>query len=84
MNKSLGLLNKKEITKVDPRVLRTRRLLIASFITVAQVKEFKDITIKEITDEATVNRATFYAHFIDKYDLLDAVISEKNSKNYPG
>lgn len=80
MNKSLGLLNKKEITKVDPRVLRTRRLLIASFITVAQVKVFKDITIKEITDEATVNRATFYAHFIDKYDLLDAVISEKTVK----
>ncbi|MGG0287443.1 TetR/AcrR family transcriptional regulator [Peribacillus butanolivorans] len=67
-----------EITKVDPRVLRTRRLLIASFfISVAKVKEFKDITIKEITDEATVNRATFYAHFIDKYDLLDAVISKK-------
>ncbi|MFD4932411.1 TetR/AcrR family transcriptional regulator [Peribacillus butanolivorans] len=65
-----------EITMVDPRVLRTRRLLIASFITVAQVKELKDITIKEITDEATVNRATFYAHFIDKYDLLDAVISK--------
>ncbi|MGW6301171.1 hypothetical protein [Peribacillus butanolivorans] len=35
-----------EITKVDPRVLRTRRLLIASFITVTQVKEFKDITIQ--------------------------------------
>ncbi|MBK5480848.1 TetR/AcrR family transcriptional regulator [Peribacillus sp. TH16] len=69
-------MNKKEI-KIDPRVLRTRRLLIASFITVAQVKEFKDITIKEITDEATVNRATFYVHFIDKYDLLDAVISKK-------
>ncbi|MEK4535857.1 TetR/AcrR family transcriptional regulator [Peribacillus sp. FSL K6-1552] len=70
-----------EITKVDPRVLRTRRLLIASFITVAQVKEFKDITIKEITDDATVNRATFNAHFIDKYDLLDAVISEKIVKS---
>ncbi|MED3692266.1 TetR/AcrR family transcriptional regulator [Peribacillus butanolivorans] len=70
-----------EITKVDSRVLRTRRLLIASFITVAQVKEFKEITIKEITDEATVNRAKFYAHFIDKYDLLDAVISEKIVKS---
>lgn len=81
MNKSLGFLNKMEITKVDSRVLRTRRLLIASFITVAQVKEFKEITIKEITDEATVNRAKFYAHFIDKYDLLDAVISEKIVKS---
>jgi AcrR family transcriptional regulator len=70
-----------QITKVDPRILRTRRLLIDSFITVAQVKNFKDITIKDITDEATVNRATFYAHFVDKYALLDAVISENILKN---
>ena len=39
-------------------------------------KDFKDITIKDITDEATVNRATFYSHFQDKYDLMDAVITE--------
>ncbi|GAA3312554.1 hypothetical protein GCM10020331_000570 [Ectobacillus funiculus] len=42
-----------------------------SFIELSGKKEFKDITIKDITTEAMVNRATFYYHFADKYDLLE-------------
>jgi len=62
--------------KVDPRSIRTRRLLIDAFLKLTIKKDFKDITIKDITDEATVNRATFYSHFQDKYDLMDAGITE--------
>lgn len=65
-----------QVTKEDPRILRTRKLLMDAFIKVIQKKEFKDITIKDITDEATVNRATFYSHFQDKYDLMDLAITE--------
>ena len=60
-------------TKVDPRIIRTRRLLMDAYLKLAIKKDFKDITIKDITDEATVNRATFYSHFKDKYDLMDAI-----------
>lgn len=63
-------------TKIDPRIIRTRRLIMDGFIHVLKNKEFKDITIQDITEEATVNRATFYYHFIDKYDLLEKVIKE--------
>jgi AcrR family transcriptional regulator len=70
-----------EGSKVDPRIMRTRRLLIEAFIRLAPIKSFKDITIKDITDEAEVNRATFYAHFVDKYDLQEAVLSENILKN---
>lgn len=63
-------------TNVDPRIIRTRKLLVDAFIRLTLKKDFKDITIKDITDEATVNRATFYAHFQDKYDLVDIVITE--------
>ena len=65
-----------QVTKVDPRIIRTRKLLMDAFIKITQKKEFKDITIKDITEEATVNRATFYSHFQDKYDLIDASITE--------
>ncbi|MBU8919283.1 TetR/AcrR family transcriptional regulator [Bacillus sp. FJAT-29953] len=65
-----------EQEKTDPRILRTRKLIMDSFIEISGKKEFKDITIKDITTEAMVNRATFYYHFEDKYDLLEKVLSE--------
>jgi AcrR family transcriptional regulator len=36
-------------------------------------KEFDDISIQEIADEATLNRATFYLHYADKSALLQAM-----------
>ncbi|WP_274308825.1 TetR/AcrR family transcriptional regulator [Solibacillus daqui] len=62
--------------KTDPRVLRTRKLIMDSFIELSGKKEFKNITIKDITTEAMINRATFYYHFEDIYDLLEKVLSE--------
>ena len=37
---------------------------------------FEKITIRDITDEASVIRTTFYNHFQDKYDLLDWIFYE--------
>ncbi|WP_138751330.1 TetR/AcrR family transcriptional regulator [Paenibacillus sinopodophylli] len=61
---------------LDPRFLRTRKLIMDAFMKLVVEKEFKDITIKDITQRATVNRATFYYHFFDKYDLMDTMLSE--------
>ncbi|KGR75491.1 TetR/AcrR family transcriptional regulator [Ureibacillus manganicus] len=62
--------------KTDPRIIRTRKLIMDTFIDLSGKKEFKDITVKDITTEAMINRATFYYHFEDIYDLLDKVLSE--------
>ena len=62
--------------KTDPRVIRTRKLLIDSFNKLTSERDFKDITIQDIADGAMVNRATFYSHFQDKYDLMEFVISD--------
>ena len=63
-------------SKTDPRILRTRKLIMDSFIELSGKKEFKDLTVKDITTEAMINRATFYYHFEDIYDLLEKVLSE--------
>ncbi|WP_152657687.1 TetR/AcrR family transcriptional regulator [Oceanobacillus sp. CFH 90083] len=62
--------------KTDLRILRTRRLIMDAFISLSEKKEFSDIRITDITEEAMINRATFYYHYEDKYDLLEKVLSE--------
>lgn len=62
--------------QIDPRILRTRKLIMDAFIELTKKKDFNDITIGDITSAATVNRATFYNHFFDKHDLLERVLSE--------
>lgn len=60
----------------DPRVIRTRQLILDAFIRQLNTKDFNSITISDITGSATINRATFYAHFADKYALLEAMLSD--------
>ena len=57
----------------DPRVLRSRQMLMESLLRLLGRKEFDDISIQEIADEATLNRATFYLHYPDKNALLQAM-----------
>jgi AcrR family transcriptional regulator len=63
-------------TRIDPRVTRTRKLLLDAFLSLMAEKSFDDITVQDIAARATVNRATFYAHFVDKYALVDELIRE--------
>ncbi len=62
--------------KLDPRVRRTRQLLVDSFNALLEEKGFTDLNVNDITTRAGVNRATFYAHFPDKYALLDHAMRE--------
>src|SRR6202167_2795778 len=58
----------------DPRIRRTRKLLQGALSTLLHSKSFDEISVQDITEAATVNRATFYDHYTDKYALLDALI----------
>lgn len=60
----------------DPRAQRTRQLLREALMDSVIEKNFRDLTIRDITDHAGVNRATFYLHYEDKYDLLDDCANE--------
>lgn len=69
--------NPKELDeKLDPRIKRTRGLILSSFESLLAEKNFESISVQDVTDKAQINRATFYAHFQDKYALLDHSISK--------
>src|SRR6202795_1015175 len=61
----------------DPRILRSRRMLMEALARLLTQKEFEDISIQEIADEATLNRATFYLHYPDKNALLQAMTATR-------
>ena len=61
----------------DPRVLRSRQMLMESLLRLLTRKEFENISIQEIADEATLNRATFYLHYPDKNALLQAMTAAR-------
>ena len=57
----------------DPRIVRSRRMLMDALVKLLDKKEFDDISVQDIADEATLNRATFYLHYPDKNALLQAM-----------
>ena len=59
----------------DPRIRRTRQLLQNAFRGLLESRSFEEISVQEITDAATVNRATFYDHYADKFALFEAMVA---------
>ena len=64
------------VQKEDRRIRRTKKLLRQALAELMNEKEFKDITVKEITDRADLNRGTFYFHYTDTYDLREKIEDE--------
>lgn len=59
---------------LDPRVKRTRGLLQDAMRALVHEKPFNEISIQDVTTRATVNRATFYAHYAGKEELLANIL----------
>src|ERR1700758_4557054 len=66
-----------EAEATDPRILRSRRMLMEALARLLTKKEFEDVSVQEIADEATLNRATFYLHYADKNALLHAMTESR-------
>jgi AcrR family transcriptional regulator len=64
----------KSCEPVDPRIRRTRLLLQQALEKLLEEKNFEEISVQDITEAATLNRATFYDHFPDKFALLEYVV----------
>ena len=62
---------------LDPRIRRTRQLMQRALAKLLEKKEFDQISVQDIADEATINRATFYDHYADKFSLLECMVGSR-------
>ena len=62
---------------LDPRIRRTRVLLQQALGKLLETKEFDKISVQDIAEAATVNRATFYDHYTDKFELLECMVGTR-------
>lgn len=58
------------IKKEDIRVSKTRKMLLNAMSQLLKARNFNQITVNDLCKDALISRTTFYAHFLDKYDLL--------------
>ena len=60
----------------DRRVRKTRKQLKDCLIQLLKEKKVQDITVRELTEMADLNRGTFYLHYKDVFDLLEKTEAE--------
>ncbi|WP_426445918.1 TetR/AcrR family transcriptional regulator [Paenibacillus sp. S-38] len=64
------------VRTTDRRIQRTRQMIFDAFLTLLRRRAYEDISIVDISVQANINRSTFYAHFVDKEDLLGRMLGE--------
>ena len=62
--------------QTDLRIRRTHKFLQEAMIDLITEKGFDAITVGDIAARAMINRATFYRHYQDKYDLVAKIFEE--------
>ncbi|CAK1240448.1 TetR/AcrR family transcriptional regulator [Fructobacillus cardui] len=59
--------------KTDARYTKADAAIRATFLEILAHKDFHKISVQEIIKQADINRSTFYAHFLDKDDLMETI-----------
>lgn len=62
--------------KTDARVRYTKQVLKSTLLGLLEHKPINKITVKEVCEIAQINRATFYSHYADCFDLLEQIENE--------
>jgi AcrR family transcriptional regulator len=60
----------------DRRTRKTTKAIKMALVKLMLEHDISKITIKEIADEADINRGTFYAHYHDVYEVLEQIEDE--------
>ncbi|WP_287387963.1 TetR/AcrR family transcriptional regulator [Lachnospira sp.] len=62
------------MNKNESKYFKSAEKMHNALITLLNKKDFELITVKEICEQAEVNRSTFYLHYDNSYDLLKETI----------
>ncbi|RIM79038.1 TetR/AcrR family transcriptional regulator, partial [Staphylococcus xylosus] len=61
----------------DRRIRKSQQTIKINFLELLKTVSFENITVQQLADLADINRSTFYAYYVDKYDLLENMENEK-------
>ena len=81
--------------KQNQRIMLTKRLIHTAFLHLLRNKSIREISIRELCNEAGINRTTFYNHYGSQYDVfteiadryledISAVIASADIQDHPG
>lgn len=71
-----------EKKKEDRRTAYSKKMIREALYELMKDRPLNKITIKELCEKADVNRSTFYAHYLDIYDLHEKIIKEYFTKQH--
>lgn len=60
----------------DKRVIKTRKNIRETFLSLLKETPFDKITVTQIADSAMIGKTTFYLHYSDKYELAEECIRD--------
>jgi len=66
--------------KEDLRIKKTKNALFNAFFNMLSEMTFEEMTINALCDRANVRRATFYKHYADKFDFLNAITKQLRAR----
>lgn len=64
------------MAKQDIRVERSKDAIKKAFVDLMKRRTYEEITVKDLAEEARINRKTFYAHYETKQALFESMMGE--------
>ncbi len=61
---------------MDKRIKKTQKAIKQTILNLLQEKQIEEITVTDICEESEIVRRTFYAHYTDKYDLIEHIMDD--------